>query len=90
MMVDSYEATMTHLEKGLRYAEDTQLYISTFGDPSDDVAVLLWCQEAVWYWMGDNRLQLNPGKAKWLWVHEASRSRNLNQLSYGWNCLELF
>lgn len=36
--------------------------------------------QAVGAWVGDNRLQLNPGKMDWIWVYGASGSRHLSFL----------
>lgn len=63
-----------------QYADDTQLYISIPGEVSDAVTTLSWCLEAVRVWMGNNRLQLNPGKTEWLWVNGSSVSGTLSSL----------
>lgn len=42
--------------------------------------ILLQCLEAVEAWMG-NRLQLTPGKTKWLWV-DPSIFRSLSSWSW--------
>ncbi|KAM6466454.1 uncharacterized protein PHA67_012250 [Liasis olivaceus] len=63
-----------------QYADDTQLYISIPGDLSDAVTTLSLCLEALGVWMGNNRLQLNPGKTEWLWVGGSSVSRSLPSL----------
>ncbi|XP_058048302.1 uncharacterized protein LOC131202851 [Ahaetulla prasina] len=58
------------------YTDETQLYISTPNHPSEAVEVMSRCLEAVWVWMGKNRLQLNPAKTEWLWM-PASRYNQL-------------
>lgn len=50
-----------HGTRYLQYTDDAQLYISIMVDPSD-AEVALMVLEFVGVWMGDNGLQLNPGK----------------------------
>ena len=44
------------------------------------MATLSRCLEAVGVWMGNNRIQLNPGKMEWLWVGGSSVPVNLTSL----------
>lgn len=50
------------------YADDIQLCISTPSELNNAVNFPSLCLEAVWVWMGNSRLWLNPGKIEWLWV----------------------
>ncbi|XP_058023146.1 uncharacterized protein LOC131190137 [Ahaetulla prasina] len=65
------------------YADDTQLYFSTPGHPSEAVKVLSRCLEAVRVWMGRNRLKLNPSKTEWLWMPAPRYSQLQMRLSVG-------
>lgn len=45
--------------------DDTQMYIFVPGKLSTVVAVLSWFLEAVRVWMGNKKVQMNPGKTEW-------------------------
>lgn len=50
------------------YADGTQLYISILSDIGEAVNALIQYLQAVWVWMGENRVWLNPNKAATVWT----------------------
>lgn len=47
-----------------KYADDTQLYISTPNELNDTVDILSQSVAFVRIWMGNNKLELNPGRTE--------------------------
>lgn len=66
-----------HGVKHPQYANATHLYIYAPGELSDAVDILYCYLEAVSIWMGNNRLQPNPGTSECLWVLSRSGSGTL-------------
>lgn len=58
-----------------QYPEDSQLFISASGKLRVCVHILSRCLEAMRIWIGENRLQLNSGKTKWLGIWGLVSSR---------------
>ncbi|KAM3835771.1 uncharacterized protein M6D78_010277 [Vipera latastei] len=67
----------------IQYADDTQLFFSTPNQPSDALAVMSRCLEAVQVWMGRNRLRLNPAKTEWLCIPASRVNQTILSLTMG-------